>query len=537
MKRLFHAIGIIAAIFITAGLLSCIDDVDSADPATPGDTSSTTDSPSASAPDTAAVSDVTCLTAIFYGGAAHLSWQNPAGDFAAAEIFSGGEKIGEGQNRTSSVYGSYAFFTDEDSYEGKSYLVRARDTAGQLSGGMTVDAAATGLPVVMIETEESQDILDTTNKINAALSVFNTDEKSPDADSVCTIKGRGNSSWGMPKKSYTVKLDSGSKMLGMKKHKTWAFVANYADKTLLRNSIAYQAGRQIFTNMAWNPTSKPVHFFLNGAYLGVYGVTESAKIDDNRVNIKNIEKCAAVSAAGDYGFLLEANGRLDENFNFTTTRGVPFSLKDPDGEDISEELRGWIQETAQNAEDALYSDDFNDSESQNYWEKYFDAASFIDWWLVNEIAKNNDAIFYSSCYMYFDPADSKFHMGPLWDFDIGFGNVNYNGNDSAEGFWIKNAKWISRMFEDGAFVKKAQARWTETYGSLSAFFNDDVKKQFDEISPDANVNFMRWPILGIYVWPNPAGYANRTTYASECEYFNNWISERLAWLNTAVNGL
>ncbi|MCI5830859.1 MAG: CotH kinase family protein [Spirochaetia bacterium] len=97
----------------------------------------------------------------------------------------------------------------------------------------------------------------------------------------------------------------------MSKHKSWALIANYCDKTLLRNSLAYECGRKIMDGMAWNPDTRNVHLYLNGEYLGLYMVCESVKIDKKRVNIINIEDCNDASKAIEYGFVLEFNNRQD----------------------------------------------------------------------------------------------------------------------------------------------------------------------------------------------------------------------------------
>ena len=52
-----------------------------------------------------------------------------------------------------------------------------------------------------------------------------------------------------------------------------------------------------------------------------------------------------------------------------------------------------------------------------------------------------------------------------------------------------------------------------------------------EINSDLNLtaNFERWDILGVYVWPNPV---YELTYEQEVERLENWIEERMNWLNS-----
>lgn len=396
----------------------------------------------------------------------------------------------------------------------------------------TIAVCYSDLPMIYIATEHGADVTSKESYLSGTRVIVCNSSEHNGIFSNAKIKGRGNSSWGMPKKSYTLKLDKKIEFMGLAKHKTFALIANYADKTLLRNGFAYQMGRDIYTGMAWNPSTRNVQLVLNGEYVGIYAITETIKIDKNRVDIPNMEECTSPDDANHYGFIVEVDARQDELFNFITTRNVPFSLKEPNAEDITEDLCIYIRQTVQTAEDKLYALDFDD-----YYGNYIDIDSFIDWYLVNEITKNNDAIFWSSCYMYFDPEDDKIHMGPLWDFDLAFGNIDYNGNDNPEGFWVKTSAWIFQMFYDADFVKKVKLRWAEKKSELLTFISVEIRNQCNALAYDADFNFSRWPILGTYVWPNAAGYDTRMTYQSEAEYLYDWIERRIEWLDKAIADL
>ena len=67
------------------------------------------------------------------------------------------------------------------------------------------------------------------------------------------IRGRGNSTWGMPKKPYRLKLTDKQSLLGMPSSRDWVLLANYSDKTLLRNALALDLGAKL--GMAWTPRS------------------------------------------------------------------------------------------------------------------------------------------------------------------------------------------------------------------------------------------------------------------------------------------
>ena len=237
--------------------------------------------------------------------------------------------------------------------------------------------------------------------------------------------------------------------------------------------------------------------------------------------------------------------RYDADYYFTSSNGVAFTLKDPD--EVTEETFEHIKNLVQKAEDALYAEDFTENLENDVtlskWMKYCDIDSFIDWYFVNEIGKNRDAAFRLSVYMYYNPEDEKLHLGPNWDFDPAFGNDGENGNllhyQTSTDWYIKTSKWISRMFKDPRFVEKVKHRWNESKSLLQETFSETgtIQNFADKINVSAVYNFEKWQILGTYVWPNPQGSENRTTYQSEINYMKNWLSERYSWLDTAINNL
>jgi hypothetical protein len=322
----------------------------------------------------------------------------------------------------------------------------------------------------------------------------------------------------------------------MPAHKRWALLANYADKTLLRNEIAFKMGT-IFDKLAWTPRSEQVDLYLNDEYQGVYQLTEQIKIDENRVAIsKTISKKKNPSG----GYILEIDAREGEEFHFTTTKGVVFCCSDPDEDldetfDTSTGLSGTIFEKikldVQNAEDVIYSPIFADP--TDGYRKYIDVDTFVDWYLVNEITKNNDAVFALSVFMYYDPDKKKYCMGPIWDFDISMGNINYNGNDSPEGFWIKDSLWISRLFEDPYFVSLVKSRWNGKKAEIAAL-QQYIEDRAGYLDSAQVYNFKKWDILNIYVWPNAAIPGS---YRGEIDYLTAWLDRRINWLGSAINGL
>jgi len=385
------------------------------------------------------------------------------------------------------------------------------------------------LPVIIINT--SQEVVDKVTWIPASYSIHDSNGILI-IEGTTGIRGRGNSTWGMPKKPYNLNLDTATNFLGMPSHRRWSLLANYADKTLLRTDVAFNKLAKIFDNLAWTPRSQYVDLYLNDIYRGVYQLTESIRVDANRVNFNSIS-----SANGTGGFLLEVDERMGDEFNFRSNQGVAFNCSSPDSNlnvliaetstTIFEKIKNYVQE----AEDALYGNDFTNPVTG--WQKYLDIDTFVDWYLINEITKNNDAIFFSSVYMYYDPTKEKLCMGPLWDFDISMGNINYNGSDNINGFWIKNAKWISRLFEDPVFVAAVKTRWNAKYSQLSGIYSF-IDERAASLFMAQYQNFNKWLILDKQVWPNAVVMGS---YTGEIAYLKSWLRTRIAWLNTELNKL
>ena len=327
----------------------------------------------------------------------------------------------------------------------------------------------TGLPVLFIYTDNKEPIASKDNYVNGTI-FFDGAGEFENLTAPMRIKGRGNSTWSMPKKPYRIKFDEKQSMAGFPANKDWVLLANYADKTSLRTEVAFNISRN--TSLEYTPRTQHVEVFINDVYNGTYVLTEQLKIGKDRINVT------------DDGYLLEVDqlSRLDEGDVYFTTDRILLNIKDPDVE-LNSERYNWIRDFVIAAENALYGVNFKDP--QNGYAKYIDVGSFVDWYLVNEITKNNDAKFFSSCYMNITPG-GKLKMGPVWDYDIALGNVNYNNNYDPTGFWIKNSKWISRLFEDPAFVELVKERYNNLRGII-------LNNIIAELNQDAS--YLSWSMI------------------------------------------
>ena len=349
----------------------------------------------------------------------------------------------------------------------------------------------TGLPNIYLTTDDGKAIEHGNWKDGKVKITANGGRLLLDTTSA-KLKGRGNSSWGTGKNPYTFKFAEKHKILGMKKSKRWVLLANYYDRSQLRNRLASYMGTEIY-NSSWNPSFEPANLYVNGVYCGTYDVGEMIKIEKKRVNIQSMEDIGTpdykdVNGDGkkdinDGGFIAEIDFRNGEEFHFySDICHLPFNLRDPD-DDLKNEQKEYAKSKINAIETMLYSDDF-----ASHYKDYIDEASMIDWWIVNEFSRNNDAIFQTSVYMYYNPVDGKMYMGPGWDFDLGFGN-DWD-RDNWNEFYIYGGKkwkgdddpdhtnpcyesfWLNRLFEAPEFKAAAKARWQEK--SANGFPSHDI---------------------------------------------------------------
>jgi len=372
----------------------------------------------------------------------------------------------------------------------------------------------TGLPVMWIETEGRKDI--TSKEVYQRASFKLVEDVRTRAagdiieDSV-SIKGRGNSTWGMAKKPYALKFDKKVSLLGEPKDKSWVLLNNYADKTMLRIKTAFFLGE--ISNLEYTARSHFVELILNGRYNGTYQLCEKLKIGKDRVNV------------GDDGYLFEIDARVtgESDSRYFTVNHLANSvdIKDPDVE-YGDEKYNFAKELVTVADSVLYSANFLDPNEG--WQKYFDIDSFADWYLINEITHNTDSRMSLSCYMNYKKG-GKLKMGPLWDFDIAFGNTDY-AQRGPEGFWVIYANWIYRMFADPAFVAKVKERFNYFYSK-----RDDIMREIN-----ANANYLkyavqenenRWHTFYTYTWPN---YDIWGSYNNEVQSMKEWLNARFEWL-------
>lgn len=338
------------------------------------------------------------------------------------------------------------------------------------------------------------------------------------------IRGRGNYTWTLDKKPYKVKFNAATPVLGMPADTEWALLANYTDKSNLRNALAMCTARQL--ELGWVPRSRFVQLTLNGRFDGLYQMFEHVKTAPQRVDLGTPPATATDFEAG---YLLEINFRLDETYNFVSGMNVPYSIKDGNTSDAGNRIQAEVQAL----EAALAAPDL--AIERAYLAK-LDVESLVDFYLVQELGKNWDA-FNSSSYLQRARGATRISFGPVWDFDL----IAGNGIAEAEGFWIdstypynaaKNGIYVSKLLSDPAFRKHVVARWrylSSKMPTLQTYLGNSAALLHTGVGNAIDANFERWPVLSTFIYPNVVALGS---YDQEFEYLRQWLKTRAAWLDS-----
>ena len=430
-----------------------------------------------------------------------------------------------------------------------------------VANAQSVDFQSSNLPIIVIDTE-GRTIVDEP-KIRARMGIINnpaglnqlTDEFT-DYDGVIGIEFRGSSSQDLfPKKSFGFETwdeagqDLDTALLGFPSEEDWIFYGPFSDKSLVRNKLTFdlfaETGR-------YSSRTKFVEIVLNGQYHGLYVFMEKVKRDDNRVNIANLrpEENSGIDLTGGYILKLDKfTGGGGEGFaseqrppNFKTeNQQIFFQYEEPAYDEITAPQREYIQTFMRAFEQALVSNTYRDPISG--YRKYINVDTFVDFFLINELNRNVDG-YRLSTFMYKDKDDDnggKLSLGPIWDFNLAFGNANYCDGGSTTGwawefnevcpndFWLVPF-WWERIMSDPAFRSRVKVRWlTLRNGAWSDEALDlRIAQYADQLADASQRNLERWPEMRQYVWPNNFVGAN---YAEEIDFLKGWVDERVVWLD------
>lgn len=375
------------------------------------------------------------------------------------------------------------------------------------------------------------------------------------------IEFRGSSSQSFPKKNYGIEIwdaagnDTTASILGMPVESDWVLHGPYSDKSLLRNMLAMRIGRD---QDRYASRTRLAELILNGQYQGVYVVMEKVKRDKNRIDIAKLEpqENSGDDLTGGYIVKLDKFDGSNSGGGWASPYRPPqfrrsdqqifFQYEYPKGRDITPQQAAYIRSYVTEFEDAVYGPDFD--KMRGGWRDYLDEASAIDFLIVNELTRNVDGYRLSTfLYKDKDSKDGKLYLGPIWDFNLAFGNADYCQGGLHTGWaWDFNSYcpddfwlipfWWKRFLQDDVFIANLKARWSELRAGpySNASLNQYVDSLVNVLQEPQARNFDMWRVLDRYVWPN--NYVGNT-YANEINYLKTWLTNRLQWLDTGFANL
>jgi hypothetical protein len=416
------------------------------------------------------------------------------------------------------------------------------------------------LPLVVIDTR-GEDIPDD-NKVTAWLKIIdngpgiknNWKQDGTDYEGYIGIELRGQSSQMFPKKSFSIELrrsdgtDTTASLLGLPEEEDFVLYAPYSDKTVLRNSLTYYLGRKMG---GWQPRDRFCELYLNGGYHGIYALTENIKRDSNRVDVSKLkpDENSGDDLTGGYIIKADKTEGIDADEYFQTMPSIhyhdspdyKFTYVYPKYVEITPDQKTYIKKFLTDAENTLNGDGFTDL--SDGFRKYFDVRSFVDFQIMQELVNNVDGYKFSTFfYKDKDSKDGKLHAGPLWDFDLCYGNEDYTDFNLRTDTWLYpkfadyyggRIHWWARMMEDLSYRSVFANRWKELRNgpfetdSVMLFIDNTISALGDAITR----NFDRWPVIGEYVWPN---YFIGSTYEEEVVYLKDWLTSRMNWMDSNI---
>lgn len=370
------------------------------------------------------------------------------------------------------------------------YVVRAADgTEKAYEVKVTLlPEISPGLPHIYITTDGGASIVSKKDYVQADIRIEGGDHYE-DYEGRTSIRGRGNSTWyNYPKKPYRLKLDEKASLLGLSAEKDWILLANYLDESLMCNAVAMKIGRLL--EMPFTHHMIPVDVTLNGVFIGNYMFSEHKEVEDNRINV------------GKDGVLLEMDVYFDEDYKFTSNRyKLPVMIQYPDlgkmsTSDADVEFNK-IKSDFHLFEEEVFSSSFPNT---NYLD-YFDAEAFVNYMIVYELSMNGEINHPKSTYLY-KKANEKYKMGPIWDFDWGFGYPFNNRHFDVANvplFWNDGSKgsvFFGRLMSDPSIRTLFKQKWNafkaEKFAQLIKYTEDYAEAIRESLANDHAVWKQSW---------------------------------------------
>ena len=429
----------------------------------------------------------------------------------------------------------------------------------------TLEFTSSNLPIIVINTHGQQIINE--SKITADLGIIYKGEgvrnyltdSSNNYNGIIGIEIRGSSSQMFPKKQYAVETrdqfgeDSSVSLLGFPEESDWVLYAPYSDKTLLRNVIIYK----LYNEMGRYATrTKFCELVLNDEYMGVYVLMEKIKRNKNRVDIKKLTSSDTTGNNLTGGYIIKID-KMDgeDNGGWQSTFTTPdkswqrtfYQYHYPKPEDISSQQKNYIHNIIYQFEREMIF--LKSKGNDTSYTKLIDVNSLVDYFIINEVAKNVDG-YRLSLFFYKDRDDinNKLVFGPIWDYNIALGNADYDKGWTIDGWelplLINDEQyniyfvpfWWEKLNNNPYFMQKVYDRWEVLKDSIFNVqrINNYVDSMLTYLDESQKRNFQKWNILNSKIWPN---YYVLGSYSNEITFLKAWIKNRIDWINQNISDL
>lgn len=395
-----------------------------------------------------------------------------------------------------------------------SVVVKSKTQCKEYSVNLICPQINKELPVVRLLTDQDSISRDEYKSIKAILYNPKTDsyewkEDSPDI----RIKGRGNSTWLLPKKPFRIKIPEKLSPFGLEhaKAKDWVLLAHDMDKSLLRNHLAFSVARTLFNDndyqgmpyKVFTPASEFVNVYFNDDYYGVYQLTDQIEKGDGRVDVESLgTKQGDDPSIIKGGHLLEMVYKVDDySINFTTNRGIRIDHKYPKNDDHTVAQYQYIEQFVNEAESVLYSDTFTNKNEG--WRKYFDEQSLVDFIIAKEFVGDMDG--YIGTRLFKKRNYDKLCFGPVWDMDKAWGNdirVPFPDYPPTSSLMIfggfrtpgnSTYDWFMRFWDDKELRKSVNERWKAKRDELVDLIMNEIDTRKVAMSKSILANYKIWP--------------------------------------------
>jgi subtilisin-like proprotein convertase family protein len=420
---------------------------------------------------------------------------------------------------------------------------------------------SSNLPIIKINTG-GQTIVDQVKKTMDMDIIYNgagarnyVTDPANNYDGKVEVEYRGSSSLQFQKKSMSFETvtstgaDLDVSLLGIPPEHDWVLYASYTDKSLIRNALTYDLSKRMGH---YATKSVFVELLIDGEYQGVYVLEEKIKRGSSRVNISKLTTSdnSGDQLTGGYIIRIDKRDGTEGGWHSSfaplsgSTDTVYFQYYYPKDTVITPQQKTYLQDYIYRFEQALAGPDYAD-ELTGY-NKYIDQTSFADYFIISELSKNIDA-YKVSTYLYKnrDSKGGKLKIGPVWDYDLAYSNVNYGNATDPTGWEYQQTAsyyeipfWWQRLVTDPNFNNRVKCRW-EQFKSDALITPAALNARIDSLAAylsEAEVrNFTQWPVLDANVWVNPSPVP--ATYPAQISDLKNWLSSRFNWLDSSLPGM